>query len=359
MKIAFRVDGSTTMGFGHIMRCLALVKQLKQEHDVYILSSALPLNVTAQIDAAGATLISVNIENVDFGAIDDADNEQLEAMQKLHAKDCLADFNEQLDLLFVDHYQLSAPFCYIMRSKINTIVVIDDLANRVHNCDVLIDTNFYHDYQTRYNGLIPSHCHTLLGPTYAFLRSEFFCIDNRIRANNHFLVCFGGSDPINLTERVVDILTTLKSSPFTADIIVGPGYKHINSLRLKIQSLVGVNLHQNCTYMSSLMQGASFMLGAGGSMHWERAKSGVAGLIITLADNQIETTRALHDSDCCLWLGGENELADDRICKAIEKALHSPDQMRYLASNAAKLVEPNQSPSFVVDTILEIVKRYS
>ncbi|MDO6568442.1 UDP-2,4-diacetamido-2,4,6-trideoxy-beta-L-altropyranose hydrolase [Alteromonas sp. 1_MG-2023] len=359
MRIAFRVDGSTAMGFGHIMRCLALAEQLKQNHDIYFLSSALPSNIAAKIDAAGATLILVSIDSVGFDAVDDADSKQLEMWQKLHANECLAHVNEKLDLLFVDHYQLSAPFSDTMRSKAEQIVVIDDLANRVHDCDILVDTNFYHDYKTRYNGLVPAHCQTLLGPTYAFLRGEFFCIDNKMRANNHFLVCFGGSDPTNLTERVVDILTALKSSTFTADIIVGPGYQYIHSLLPKIQGLSGLNLHQNCTYMGSLMQGASFMIGAGGSMHWERAKSGVAGLIITLAENQKETTRALHDQLCCVWLGNENDIADEQIQKAISNALQSPDQMRYLASNAAKLVEQNQSPSFVMDTISDIVKRNS
>ena len=105
------------------------------------------------------------------------------------------------------------------------------------------------------------------------------------------------------------------------------------------------------------MQAASTMIGAGGSMHWERAASGIAGIIITLADNQVETTRCLHERHCCLWLGACDEVTNEDISKAVEFAINSPQEMRKLANNAASLVSANKNPFFVMDTILNIVTR--
>lgn len=52
-------------------------------------------------------------------------------------------------------------------------MVIDDLANRKHDCDLLLDQNFYLDMNSRYEGLVPKHTKLLLGPKYALLREEF------------------------------------------------------------------------------------------------------------------------------------------------------------------------------------------
>jgi spore coat polysaccharide biosynthesis predicted glycosyltransferase SpsG len=105
------------------------------------------------------------------------------------------------------------------------------------------------------------------------------------------------------------------------------------------------------------MKTASTMIGAGGSMHWERAASGVAGMIITLADNQIETTRTLHKQQCCLWIGKSDDVTQKDISEAINFAISSPEKMRKLADNAASLLNSNKNPSFVVDTILNSIKR--
>ena len=363
MNIVFRVDGSTDIGLGHVMRCLALAKQVNEQHNIIFLCQDLPSQVTTMIAEAGVTLLLlrndlslVNSENTATGVLSPQ-------IQRHHASKCwsvLVDvLDRNIDLLVVDHYALSAPFCSAMRNYCDNIVVIDDLANRSHDCDVLIDQNVYNEFDTRYEGLLPAHTRTLLGPKYAMLRKEFYQLPTAQRQDNHLIVCFGGSDPDNLTERTVDILLALSAEDYTADIVVGGAYAKVDILKEKLNDHPNMVLHHNISFLSQLMQRGSFMIGAGGTMHWERARSGIAGLIITLADNQIETTRCLDELNCCVWLGSSDTISDSQIRKAIEFALHSPQNIHDIADNARKLVGEHQSPSFVMDEILNTIKRNS
>ena len=73
----------------------------------------------------------------------------------------------------VDHYALDVRWESAMRTQARHIMVIDDIADRQHDCDVLLDQNFYENMQTRYTGKVPPYCRLLLGPRYALLRDEF------------------------------------------------------------------------------------------------------------------------------------------------------------------------------------------
>lgn len=360
MNIVFRVDGSTQIGLGHVMRCLTLLQQTVEKHDAYFVSFPLPEHIEKLIKNAGAILLPLKTNDVTDECQRNL-NVLSETAQINHANACLCLLDKQIkndiDILIVDHYSLSAPFEKHMRIKARHIVVIDDLADRFHECDILIDQNLFKNYQTRYQHLVPPSCQLLLGPSYSILRKEFYEPNLNERKSNHIFVCFGGSDPVNMTTRVVDTLIKLKSFKFTADIVVGSGYDHKRSLAQKIKDQSNIKLHTNCSNMSALMSKASTAIGAGGGMHWERAKTKASGLIITLAENQIETTRYLHEQNCCMWLGHYGDVTDDVLDAAIEHILASPDKVIEIAQNAYKLLGKNQSSTFVMDTILKTIKR--
>lgn len=362
MNVVFRVDGSTHIGLGHVVRCLTLAKQFLTAHKVTFLCCELPEKVKAQINDLGIPVVIVSTEAFVGNLQRESTEEALAAsVQEEHARACCSHLHETnlhcVDILIVDHYRLSAPFCRAIRSKCNHIVVIDDLANRPHDCDVLIDQNFYDNLMTRYTGLLPDNTRTLLGPKYALLRKSFYAPHTEIRKGDHFIVCFGGSDPSNMTERVVDIIMALKLQSFTADIVVGAGYVHAARLKEKLANQTNMAFYHDTPSLGQLMQRGSFMIGAGGSMHWERAKSSITGLIVCLAQNQVETTRSLHKAECCLYIGNSDDVKDEEISKAIEFALNSPEKMTTIANNARSLVGEGQNPSFVMDEILKTITR--
>lgn len=364
MNIVFRVDGSADIGLGHIMRCITLAKQLVKQHSVSFLSCALPRQVELLLIASGVTLLTTKNIDTSVSAKKSCSEGTLQAFDQIeHANVCKGivenTIQTHVDLLIVDHYQLSAPFCHAMRTQCSHIMVIDDLANRTHDCDILLDQNYYDDFETRYNNLVPEGAYTLLGPKYALLREEFYRPLTKARCDNHFIVCFGGSDPANMTERVVDILLSLKANHFTADIVVGAAYLQLSQLKEKLANQKNMTLYHDTPFLTTLMQKANFMVGAGGSMHWERAKLSVTGLIVTLAQNQVATTRCLHEKECCLYIGESQNVTSGEIRKAIEFALNSPEKIREIADNAHFLVGEHQAPSFVADEILKVITRYT
>jgi UDP-2,4-diacetamido-2,4,6-trideoxy-beta-L-altropyranose hydrolase len=61
-----------------------------------------------------------------------------------------------------------------MRVHFHKIFVIDDLANRKHDCDVLLDQNYFSNQEKRYQNLISKDCHMFCGPRHTLLRKEFW-----------------------------------------------------------------------------------------------------------------------------------------------------------------------------------------
>jgi UDP-2,4-diacetamido-2,4,6-trideoxy-beta-L-altropyranose hydrolase len=390
VHIAFRVDGSSHIGLGHIMRCLTLAKQCMDEHDVTFICSELPDHVESLLKDSVNALILLDesqwltcndklseiesAENVNKSTVHSSMVLSKQAQQK-QARNCIAKLqiqsNTPPDILIVDHYQLSSPFCTAMRDYCKHIVVIDDLANRSHDCDVLLDQNLFENTNTRYKGLVSDNAVLLLGPEFAVLKEAFYQASTEITVkptlqseqdiplhkSNHILVCFGGSDPSDVTRKVVAELSNLKSYSFTADIVVGGAYAHVDALTTLVAKHNNMTLHHNTPSMPQLMQKASFMIGAGGSMHWERAQMNLAGLIITIADNQIETTRYLHQRNCCMWLGESEKVTSEEIRKAIEFGLNSPEKISDIANNARSLLNHEQCSSYVMDTIINAITR--
>lgn len=361
MKIVFRVDGNSEIGLGHFMRCLSLAKQCGKEHDIWFLSQEVSSALLSLLQQANVALLPIFVDShqINNESTNQHTDEQSTPQEK-EAIICLETLALQgvgdVDLLIVDHYGLSDIFCSKMRDKAKNILVIDDLANRPHDCDILLDQNFFEDAKSRYKGLLPEHCITLLGPQFAILRDEFYQKQGINRRKNHLVVCFGGSDPMNLTERVVDILISLKLNTITADIVVGSGYNRVEQLEVKVKQHENMTLYVDCPTISRLMHRGSIMIGAGGSMHWERAHCGIPGLIITLAENQRQTTQWLDKNGCCVWLGDADDIDDWQISQGIEAAINSPKRMQDIATNAMNLVGKATNSASIAELILERVR---
>ena len=125
-----------------------------------------------------------------------------------HTSEALAD--RSWSWVVVDHYALDVRWETAVRSAARGLLVIDDLADRPHDCDLLLDQNYYADKDARYVGLVPDRCELLLGPRYALLREEFLAARLGVRTRTgpatRLLVCFGGMDADNFTARALDAL---------------------------------------------------------------------------------------------------------------------------------------------------------
>ena len=175
MKIAFRVDASTSMGIGHFMRCLTLSEELRQggaqihficrEH-IGNLIGLLEKKIMA-VTVLPASVINGSLHSENY-------SDWLGVTQVVDAEQTIdALKGEHIDWLIVDHYGIDAEWEQQLRPYTEKLMVVDDLANRPHNCDLLLDQNYSVNGESRYVGLVPEFCKLLLGPSYALIRPEY------------------------------------------------------------------------------------------------------------------------------------------------------------------------------------------
>lgn len=200
-------------------------------------------------------------------------------------------------LLVVDHYALAAEWEKFLRPAVDRIMVIDDLADRRHDCDILLDQNFYQNRERRYGGLVPPHCLQFLGPDFVLLRPEFKEARRNLRRRKgkirRLLVFFGGADPGNETAKVLAALALLKYPELRVDVVVGANNPHKQEIEETCRNLPGVSFYCQVDKMAELMARADLAVGAGGTATWERLYLDLPTVAVAAAENQEETLAAL------------------------------------------------------------------
>lgn len=340
LAIVFRADASLHLGSGHIMRCLTLATALKPFAICHFICRAENGHLAALIQQQGFTVSLLSAANPIQPSTD--------------ASQSLAQLSTLCDILIVDHYQLGAEYCQIMRQQCHRIMVIDDLANRQHDCDLLLDQNLLPDSALRYTRLVPTHCEMLIGPTYGLLREEFSTTYNEKREPNRLLVFFGGGDTDHLTIKTLNALTQLKFQQIKADIVISAVHPARTEISQRCQQLPGVELHVQCHYMAKLMHRAGLMIGAGGSTHWERCKCALPGLIVTIAENQLATTAYLDKLGACIWLGNAADISEALLTEKIDYYLGKPKLLQAVATTANSLIPANSGAQAIVKALLAL-----
>lgn len=341
MKVLFRSDASIHIGSGHVMRCLTLAQALSSTGiQCHFLCRDLSGNLHQLVREHGFHLITLSAQIA---------SETDDALYSLQA------LEHDYHLLIVDHYQLSAAYCSAMRPYCKFIMVIDDLANRPHDCDLLLDQNLLPSAPSRYENLVAKGCHLLLGPRYALLRQEFYQVSAQTE-QRHILIGFGGSDEQNLTGLAVSAIEQLKLEHLTADIVIGANNPWRASLEQQIARLPNAQLHVQCNYMATLMFRARLMLGAGGASHWERCICGLPGLIVTVAENQQATTAYLDELGACVWLGRAAEMSAEFFAEQLCYYLSQPALLDEIGQTASTLVPADSGTKLVVQRILAMLR---
>lgn len=291
LKIAFRTDASSQIGSGHFMRCFALADELKKQGaKVRFLSSNLPAHLDSLLNVKGFEYTPLTTNKTKEPCDELAHSGWLGTSQIQDARATVQALADQLwDWIIVDHYALDERWERAVRSSAKKLMVIDDLADRQHDCDVLLDQNYYTDMQVRYIGKVPSHCELLIGPHYSLLRDEFRLFRKQIKSRNglvkRVLVCFGGVDADNHTERAIDALSVMSMSDVHVDVVIGSQHPCCEPIK-KICLQYGFDCHVQADNIAELMAVADLAIGSGGSMIWERCCLGVPALTICTASNQ-------------------------------------------------------------------------
>lgn len=293
MKIAVRVDASVRIGTGHFMRCLTLADALKQRGaQTRFISRHLPDHLRRMLADKGHEFILLE-GGQNAGMVDElAHAGWLGVSQAQDAADSIrALSDESWDWLVVDNYALDFRWESELRRTANRILVVDDIADRRHDCDALLDQNFYADMETRYIGKAPAHCQWLLGPRYALLRDEFRRLHEQVNPRSgsvkRILLFFGGVDADNYTGRAIEALSEIDVPDLHVDVVIGAQHP----CRAQIETACaqhGFICHVQTDRMAELMAAADLAIGGGGSATWERCCLGLPALAVCTAENQLK-----------------------------------------------------------------------
>jgi UDP-2,4-diacetamido-2,4,6-trideoxy-beta-L-altropyranose hydrolase len=181
-------------------------------------------------------------------------------------------------------------------------MVIDDLADRKHQCDILLDQTFGRK-QEDYSGRIPEGCELLLGSEYALLRPEFakwraYSLDRRSKPEfKQLLVNMGGVDVDDFTGQVLDELKTCTlPSDVNVTIVMGGSAPHLESVKSKAIMLpYKTEVKVDVDNMAEIMVNSDVAIGAAGATTWERCCLGLPTIQIVIAKNQITIAKSLAE----------------------------------------------------------------
>lgn len=351
MDAIFRVDASPLIGTGHLIRCLALAAQLRRRgcNCLFLMRAGQAGSLAQQITHEGHELLllpehphGANASVARSRASGHSD--WLPGGWEADATACgqVLAGRRPADWLVVDHYALDARFEKAMRPYARAVFVIDDLADRRHECEYLLDQSFLPAMENRYAELVPADCQRLLGPRYALLRPAF--VKQRVKRRTRdgtirrVLVCFGGFDKGGHAAAAVEALVPYARRLQAIDVLLGGDSPHRAKVQELSSAMENINVYAPAPDVASLLQKADLAIGAGGTMTWERACLGVPALAFAIADNQRPGLAALVQAG---YLVGSSSVAVNSavIAHWLGSLFQSPELVQGLSHRSASLVD--------------------
>lgn len=345
MKVVFRVDASALMGIGHLMRCLVLAESLRErgaqlsficrEHTgnliPLLLQKAMPVTVLP------ASAVNDSTKSEDYATwlgVTQAED----IKQTIHALS-----GEKPDWLVVDHYCLDIEWERRLRPHASNLLVIDDLANRRHDCDVLVDQNYSAKGKQRCADLVTNTCKLLVGPRYALIRPEYQAYRKTLSARDahvkRVLVFFGGTDPQNVTSMALEALSHPALKHLEVDVVVGANNPHRESIEQQVLQRPLTTKYEIKPQLADLMMQADIALGAGGETTWERMCLGLPTVLVAIADNQSPAAEALAAAKLIVYAGKASTISAANLAKEIMALISNTSQLTALSEQNKLMVD--------------------
>jgi UDP-2,4-diacetamido-2,4,6-trideoxy-beta-L-altropyranose hydrolase len=369
LNIVFRVDSSLEIGTGHVMRCLTLAERLRlkgaechfvcRDHEGAILErivsqgfelSVLPTSVPgSQVVGEYGLPAHASWLRCDWRL----DGEQ--------TRD--ATVGKAVNWLVVDHYAIDAGWERLLNSSCEKVMVIDDLADRCHDCDFLLDQNSGLR-GSDYDGLVPARCRRLFGPEYALLRPEFAAGRQQgfdrsaVTTVNHLMINLGGVDQHNITTTILDSLRTCPlPRACRITVVMGATAPWLSNVRAAAEQMPWrTEVRSDVADMAVLMLESDLAIGAAGSTSWERCCLGLPSLIVILAENQRVIAETLVSSGAAYML----DLAEDRpmseqLAEVFDKVNRNSDELELMRDHALQLTDGHGVDLVVNQMLKEMV----
>ena len=294
--IFIRVDSSTKIGYGHFMRCMALADTLQKNFEINFITRSLEGSLISDIQKKGFGIFR-------FYSNSEKINEKNDAQKTISL---IKKHSGQKNILIIDNYQLSKKWETYAKPFVHKLIVIDDLPNRSHNCDLLIDQNLHTKVNGLYKGLIPSNCIKLIGPKFSMIRKEFRMMRKSVKPRTFpikkILVSFGGSDIENQTLVALNSIKKMNGK-INVDVVVGKANKCKKTLKIFCNKNKHFTYHEQIDNIADLMLSSDLSIGSSGSTTWERCSLGLPAIVSISSNDQRDTANSLSKKKCVINLG--------------------------------------------------------
>jgi UDP-2,4-diacetamido-2,4,6-trideoxy-beta-L-altropyranose hydrolase len=351
-SLFIRTDSSSSIGIGHIMRCIALAQAWqKRGGSIHFVSSF------------ENSAIKQRIINENF---------RLHTIEKIHPDPgdfyCLREYiysllrtaKSQEIWLIVDGYHFDDNYRKLLKLEGWKILSIDDIAsNSLYHANIVLNQNI-NAKQLKYQA--DPETLFLLGTRYTLLRTEYLKWSKWKRligenVNNILITLGGGSDPNNVTSIIIEALVRIKNE-INLRIVVGPENKNNCSLRKKNENFnINIEFIVNTTDMASHIAWADVAISGGGSTCWEMAYMSLPFIVIILADNQEGIAMALHEQGVAINAGWYNSLEEQKLIKQIDYLMKDRSKRKKMSENGSKIVD-GMGADRVIDLMIRNENRH-
>jgi len=342
-RIIIRCDASLSIGSGHVIRCRTLARELQRRGgEVLFLCRRQSGDLIALLEQEFRvlTLPKQPLALCQGLAGRELYGAWLGCSQSQDAEHCLTALASagvpSADWLVVDHYGLDASWEAQLLNALAgdkgtpELLAIDDLADRPHKADLLLDQNFFGAFtDQRYQGLVPSHCRQLLGPHFALLGPEYAQLHALVPMRTELrrvLVFFGGVDPDNLSSRTIEGLLDPALAHLAVDVVLGRQSPHRQAVADLVAQRPFTTLHGPLPSLAGLIARADLAIGAGGATTWERACLKLPSLVVAITENQLPFAEALHQAGHFQLLGEAATVSAAQIRSALLAWVADPRQ---------------------------------
>lgn len=349
MNVIFRSDASSKIGAGHITRCLSLARYLRSlGHNCKFICRVQKNNLIEKIKKEKFEVFPLrnsqkkqltnNQINPYLDYID-----WLETNQIHDAKQTIKVLSkEKVDWIIVDHYSLDQSWETLLKAHTKKLMVIDDLVNRKHNCDLLLNQNLG-SLKKNYKNLVPPYCKQIHGSNYILLHQDYHLIKPKLRSFNvkinRIIVYFGnGEESVKYVKSVIEAFQDKNLESISLDIVINTKNSNIQKIKQLISKKRNFKLYSDLPNLAKIMSKSDLGIGAGGSTTWERCFLGLPSILIVTDNNQKSIANSIKKKKAGLVFDSSKNLKE-KIIKAVLLLRKQPKLYHQLHKNSLKVCD--------------------
>lgn len=360
LRVAFRVDASVLIGTGHVMRCLTLAEALAADGAQCTFVSREAAGSLHDVVAARGfeqILLPATRRARPLGPLDPPHAAWLDADWEHDCGQTLAALVSlgPIDWLVVDHYALDERWLRQVRAGARRLLVIDDVADRQLDCDLLLNQNLESENPQRYETLVPSGCQKLLGPDYALLRPVFADLRDAQRPHRKsltVLVFLGGGDPDGVTLKALEAVDQTRTADMSADVVIGSANPLAKTIRAWANGRAWLRVHDGNAEIATMIADADVAVGAAGTTTWERACLGLPTVMVVIAENQRRIAEALEGAGAAALAGDWLTVSPYAIATELRRLIESPERRSAMRRAAMRLTDGKGSVRVVEEMLI-------